>query len=102
MIFAHYREVVRPDEAEKFIATLPGDAASLEAAPAPDGNAMAPAKRNGENRGSRIATKAALSPQGRFREHLREVDGLLDWNSFPEKPCLDVPASGQDLPIIGG
>ena len=121
MIFAHYREVVRPDDAEKFFAILPGATASLEAAPAPDGNAVAVAKRNGENRGSRTTTKAALSavlqigarplprgevirelcdvhglspstayaalsPQGRFREHLREADGVLVWNSFPETP----------------
>jgi integrase len=132
MIFSHYREVVRPDEAEKFFGILPGNAASLEAAHPLNGNAVAVAvaKRNGENRGSRTATKAALaavfqngartlprgevirelcdvhglaastayaalSPQGRFREHLREADGVIAWNSFPERPRPGVPANGN-------
>jgi integrase len=130
MIFSHYREVVRPDAAEKFFAIMPGDAASLEAVPALNGNAVTPANRAGENRGSRTATKvalatvfqngarvllrgevirelcdvhglspstayAALSPQGRFREHLREADGGLSWNPFPEKPRPGVSANAN-------
>jgi hypothetical protein len=27
---------------------------------------------------------AAISPLGRFREHLREVEGMFSWNPFPE------------------
>ena len=36
---------------------------------------------------------AAISPQGRFREHLREVDGVLSWNPFPEKSSTATPAA---------
>jgi protein-disulfide isomerase-like protein with CxxC motif len=94
---------------------MPGDVGSQEAN---SGNGVA-TKRNGENRGSRTATKAALaavfqngvrtlrrsevirelcdvyglaastafaaiSTAGRYREHLRETDGVLSWNPFPE------------------
>jgi len=35
---------------------------------------------------------AAISPQGRFREHLREADGVLSWNPIPEKSSTAAPA----------
>lgn len=38
MLFAHYRELVRPADAEAFFTIMPGDAASVKAAPAPDAN----------------------------------------------------------------
>jgi integrase len=119
MLFSHYRELVRPDEAAKFFSIMPCDRADavnkLES--------LQPGKsqsRAALNRGNRALTKNALgtlfqqgvrmlprsevirelcdvhglspstaftaiSPQGRFREHLREKDGVLSWNPFPGK-----------------
>lgn len=130
MLFTHYREVVRPDEAGKFLAIMPSDVASVETVPEVSGKAGAMTKRNGVNRGNRTVTKtalgsvflqgtrtlprgevirdlcdvhglspstafAAISPAGRFREHLREADGVLSWNPFPEKLSSPVPANAN-------
>jgi hypothetical protein len=119
MLFSHYRELVRPDEAAKFFPIMPGDGATA----VKETESWQPGKsqsRSAVNRGSRTATKNALgtvfqqgvrtsprnevirqlcdvhglspstafkaiSPQGRFREHLKETDGVLSWNPFPEK-----------------
>ncbi len=120
MLFSHYRELVRPDEAAKFFSIMPDDAADTVnelASLQPDKSQS----RAAVNRGSRSVTKnalgvvfqngvrslprpevirelcdvqglapstafAAISPQGRFRDHLKEMDGLLSWNPFPDVP----------------
>ena len=119
MLFNHYREIVRPDEAAKFFSIMPGDGANAaEDMPASVTDQDAP-NRAAANRGNRIITKnalgavfnqgartlpraevirelcdvhglspstafAAISPLGRFREHLREMEGMLSWNPFPD------------------
>jgi hypothetical protein len=120
MLFNHYREIVRPDEAAKFFYIMPSDGANATEDMPASMTDQAALKRATANRGSRAVTKnalgavfqqgartlpraevirelcdvhglspstafAAISPQGRFREHLREADGVLSWNPFPEK-----------------
>lgn len=127
MLFNHYREIVRPDEAAKFFSIMPGNGANAAADMPASVTDQAALKRAAANRGNRAVTKnalgavfqqgtrtlpraeiirelcdvhglspstafAAISPQGRFREHLREKDGVLSWNPFPEKSSTTAPA----------
>ena len=108
MVFAHYRELVRPKDAEAFFAIMPPpDAvARAEAARESRPRVMPPreAKITAETmaavfeRGSlalsrkeavaALTAKAAVSiaaaynalaPEGRFKAHLGEADGKLTW-----------------------
>lgn len=112
MLYAHYRELVRPAEAEAFFAILPPEDALARAKmararccrPTPPRHVKAAEEtvaglfEGGQKILSRKEAIAALrttcgysasgayralSPTGRFRGHLREADGFLTWLPLP-------------------
>jgi integrase len=113
MVFAHYRELVRPAEAEAFFEMIPPSDALARAkaaraalhrrivppravkitaeavAAAFDGGRLelprreAVAALRARCGCSVCGAYAALSPKGRFHSHLRELEGVLSWQPFP-------------------
>jgi site-specific recombinase XerD len=114
MIFAHYRELVRPADADAFFRILPPPDARARARAARaarrhlppragkvteeiisavfDGGRLMLSRKNAvaalcERSGCKVPTAyLALSANGRFRSQLRETDGSLSWQPFPLVP----------------
>lgn len=117
MIFGHYREVVRPADAEKFFSLMPPPDACARAKVARSkhhkmppragkitaeimsivfGNGQLTLSRKNavaalcERSGCKVPSAyLALSGNGRFRAQLRETDGLLSWQPFSVVPDLN-------------
>ena len=120
MIFSHYRELVRPDDAARFFNIMPDDPGTEENLSEVSGPGSPLPARAAANRGNRTVTKnalatifqngarclprgevmralcdvhglaqstafSAISKDGRFKDHLREKEGVLSWIPFPEK-----------------
>jgi site-specific recombinase XerD len=127
MVFGHYRQIVKPAEAEKFFDLMPPPDAVARAAAARDRQKMPPipgkikpeilsaifegGKRMLSRKDAVIALRektgcnyssayAALSATGRFRSVLRENDGLLIWQINPLLPEIIIPAEKTKNPLI--
>ena len=111
MIFAHYRELVRPADAEAFFRIMPPPDARARAHAARanrrqlppragkvteeiisavfDGGRLTLSRKDAvaalcERSGCKVCTAyLALSANGRFRSQLLETDGFLGWQPFP-------------------
>ncbi|MCU0785323.1 MAG: hypothetical protein MUF81_14970 [Verrucomicrobia bacterium] len=123
MIYHHYRELVRPADAEAFFNIMPGDAAAATvqerpAKPMPRQRRVTAAIL-GEmfQHGARSLTKQdavallcdehgfapstaylVLKMDGAFAAHLREHRGKLSWTAFPQAEAAEPPL--PDLPDV--
>lgn len=127
MVFGHYRELVRPIEAEKFFNIMPPpDAAARATArinrpklpPLPgkitaeilsavfDGGRRTLSRRNAvtalcNNSGCNYSSAYyALAANGRFRSQLRETDGLLCWKPASEMSQIEKQAEIRENHLI--
>jgi integrase len=128
MIFGHYREVVRPSDAEKFFNLMPPPDARARANWARSKHRKMPPRAgkitteimsavfNGgqltlsrkdavsvlcERSGCKVPSAyLALSEKGRFRSQLKETDGLLSWQLFSVVPDLNKQAEIRGNQLI--
>lgn len=128
MIFQHYRELVRPAEAQKFFNLMPPPDAVARASasrgkfrkmPPRAGKITAeimegifdhgrlPLSRKDavaalcKKSGCKIPSAyLALSENGRFRSQLREINGLLHWQFSPLVPEIKIPPENSENSII--
>jgi hypothetical protein len=129
MIFQHYRELVRPAEAEVFFRIIPPPDAYVRARAARVGRRRTMPPRSGKitaeiistvfNNGRLTLTRKdavaaicersgckipsaylALSENGRFRSQLQETNGFLSWQPFPLVIEIEAPAEIPKNPLI--
>jgi integrase len=130
MVFGHYRELVRPAEAEAFFRIMPPPSAPARARLTRAGRRRTTMPPRGgkitakiisaifdngrltlsrkdavaaicEHSGCKIPSAyLALSENGRFRSQLREMDSLLSWQPFPLVPEIEEQAEIQKNPLI--